>query len=310
MIKNGVWVTMITPFHDDGTIDFDAIPAMVDFYAAHCDGIFAVCQSSEMFFLDVQERVRLAKAVVRAAAGRLPVIVSGHTASDPAEQLEELREMAQTGAEALVLVANRMAAAEEDDARWIERADALVKALPEISLGIYECPYPYKRLMTAETLRWCAQTGRFAFLKDTCCHSGQIREKLRLLEGTPFRLFNANTATLLESLRDGCFGYSGVMANFHPQLYRRLIAWAGENPAAAEELQAQMTLMSWVENRAYPACAKLHMRMLGLPVQPYCRNGAHLRMSYDTHLDVAHLLAFERKLLACIGAPDALESML
>ena len=39
------------------------------------------------------------------------------------------------------------------------------------------------------------------------------------------KLYNANTATLLESMREGAAGYSGVMANFHPELY----VWLTEN---------------------------------------------------------------------------------
>ena len=39
------------------------------------------------------------------------------------------------------------------------------------------------------------------------------------------KLYNANTSTLLESMKYGAAGYSGVMANFHPALY----AWLLEN---------------------------------------------------------------------------------
>ena len=88
--------------------------------------------------------------------------------------------------------------------------------------GFYECPYPYKRVLSAENIKWCADTGRFFFLKDTCCDARQIQEKLKVLKGTQLKLYNANTATLLESLRGGAAGYSGVMANFHPELYEWL----------------------------------------------------------------------------------------
>ncbi len=47
-----------------------------------------------------------------------------------------------------------------------------------IPLGFYECPHPYKRVLDPETMAWCASTGRFIFLKDTCCDLAQIRAKL------------------------------------------------------------------------------------------------------------------------------------
>ena len=70
---------MVTPFTNDDRLDREALEAMVEWYLARgVDGLFAVCQSSEMFFLTLPERVALAKAVVDFAGGRAEVIASGH----------------------------------------------------------------------------------------------------------------------------------------------------------------------------------------------------------------------------------------
>ena len=51
-IRAGVYPTMITPYKDDGTLDMNAVDSLVEYYAeCNCDGIFALCQSSEIFFL-------------------------------------------------------------------------------------------------------------------------------------------------------------------------------------------------------------------------------------------------------------------
>ena len=106
-----------------------------------------------------------------------------------------------------------------------------------VPLGVYECPSPYHRLMSPELLKWCAETGRFVFLKDTCCNIDQLRAKCKAVEGTSFKIYNAHAASLLESLKIGCAGFSGIMANFHPNLY----VWLTENwerfPDKAEMLQ-------------------------------------------------------------------------
>ena len=74
-IKKGIWPTMITPYDREGRVDLNAAKRIVDWYAEKgCDGIFAVCQSSEMFDLTLTERVQLAQTVVSAAKGRLEVI--------------------------------------------------------------------------------------------------------------------------------------------------------------------------------------------------------------------------------------------
>lgn len=106
-------------------------------------------------------------------------------------------------------------------------------------------------------------------MKDTSCDAVQIREKLAAVAGTGFQLFNANTATLLESMRDGAAGYCGVMANYHPQLYH----WLVRNVLSkeAETAQAFATVCSWAERRQYPRNAKYHLRLCGVDMTPECR---------------------------------------
>lgn len=78
-IPRGVYPVMITPYTPDNKIDFSAVDEIIEFYIrGGCPGVFAVCQSSEMFFLSEDERVSLARCVVKAAKGRLCVVASGH----------------------------------------------------------------------------------------------------------------------------------------------------------------------------------------------------------------------------------------
>ena len=78
IIQDGVWPTMITPFTKGDDLDLGALESLVDWYIdGSVDGLFAVCQSSEMFFLSLEERVRLARAVVEFAEGRVGVVASG-----------------------------------------------------------------------------------------------------------------------------------------------------------------------------------------------------------------------------------------
>ena len=106
-IKKGIWPTMITPYDREGRVDLNAAKRIVDWYARrNCDGIFAVCQSSEMFNLSLEERVALARTVVEAAQGRLEVIASGHISDDPQAQVEELGAIAETGVKAVGIDVN------------------------------------------------------------------------------------------------------------------------------------------------------------------------------------------------------------
>lgn len=119
---------MITPYTDDGRIDFDGVKRIVDWYAERgSHGIFAVCQSSEMQFLSLQERVEPVRTVVNASAGRMSVVASGHCSESIDEQAEEVNAMAETGVEAMVLVSNRLDLHNDGDDVWIRNAERLLE---------------------------------------------------------------------------------------------------------------------------------------------------------------------------------------
>ncbi|MDD9269192.1 dihydrodipicolinate synthase family protein [Paenibacillus sp. GCM10023248] len=272
-IPNGVWPTMVTPFTDAGQVDYRALEQLIEWYIGQgVHGLFAVCQSSEMFYLTLEERVGIARFVVDQAAGRVPVIASGHVSDGFDAQAEELQQIAGTGVKAVVLVSNRLAASDESDSVWFDRVLKLIDRVPDVPMGIYECPYPYKRLLSPQLLKQCAETGRFAFLKDTSCDLQQIAAKLQAVAGTPLKLYNANSATLLASLRLGAAGFSGVMANFHPDLYVRLTEKWREEPQAADMLQSFVGAASLVELQMYPVNAKYHLGKRGLPFSLYTRS--------------------------------------
>lgn len=142
-IARGIYPTMITPYKD-GKIDYENVKKLVDWYIEKgCAGIFAVCQSSEMWYLSLEERFELGKAVVDAAAGRINVVVSGHTSPSPEEQVKEINTMAKTGADAVVLVSNRLDIHNLGDDEFIKNAEALLKKIdPDISLASTNVLYP------------------------------------------------------------------------------------------------------------------------------------------------------------------------
>ena len=290
VIPEGVWPTMVTPFTEKNEIDYVGLEKMIEWYIKRgVDGLFAVCQSSEMFFLTLEERVKLAGFVKEKAAERIPVIASGHVSDSIEGQIEEIKKIKETGIDAFVLVSNRLANEDESDNIWKDNAEKILKEVPEISFGIYECPFPYKRLISPDILRWCAETGRFLFLKDTSCNSDSIKAKLQAVEGTELKIYNANTATLLQSLKDGASGYSGVMANFHPDLYAWLVHNWQREPQKAEELINFLGLASVIELQHYPVNAKYYLSLEGINIKIICRSKNHESFSSADRIVVEQL---------------------
>ena len=270
MVKNipdGVYPTMITPFTADNKIDYDGVLSILDWYSKNgCDGVFAICQSSEIFFLSFEERLELLKFIMKNAPKGMSVVASGHTADDLDRQIYEANAFIAEGIDAYVFIANRFAKQDEDDSVFLRNYEKMVSSIPEIGLGVYECPYPYKRIMTPETLRQCALDGRLKFLKDTCCHIEEIKAKLAAVDGLGLKIYNANSATLLESLEAGCAGFSGVMANFHPEIYSWLCKNYKSEPEKAKEVQAFLAFASLAECQLYPVNAKYHLGLCGIDI--------------------------------------------
>ncbi len=270
---NGVFPTMVTPYTKDNKIDFKAVENLVDRYAQWgCTGIFAVCQSSEMFYLSLEERISLARATCEAAKkSGMCVVASGHISNSVEEQAKELSMIYETGVDAIVLVSNRLDLHNDGDDVWIENAEKLISLLPsDMKLGIYECPYPYKRLLTERILEWCKKSGRFYFIKDTCCDPDMLKNRLEILRGSQIKLYNANTQTLLMTLRNGASGYSSVMSNFQGDLY----VWLCENfnSDKADIVSDILSMSAFTEVMHYPSTAKYALNKMGVKMNIFSRS--------------------------------------
>ena len=271
-----ILTTMITPYKADGSIDFATAEKYVDWYYKNgLDGIFAICQSSEIFYLSLQERIELNNIVYKRAKAlnkNFIVISSGHISDTLEEQVKELNLIYESGTDALILITNRLDINNEGDDVFIANAEKLIASLPsDAKLGLYECPYPYKRLVTPKILDWCLSTGRFYYMKDTCCDAAIIAERAKQLRGSHFKLLNANCQTLLETMRNGADGYCGIMCNFHPNLY----AWLGKNynSEKAELVQSITGTFGFTEvGLPYPLTAKYHMNLCGIKTENIARN--------------------------------------
>lgn len=293
-IHSGVWPTMITAFHDDNTLDFKTTARLCDWFVEHgCAGVFAVCQSSEMRFLSEREKLDLAKCVVDAIGGRVQVVASGHTQLDHAAQFQAIEDMMKTGVDAYVLVSNVLDPFNQGEDVFETNAEEIFERFPELDFGIYECPYPYKRLVSTEFLRKYSANGKLRFFKDTCCDYERIRERLEATRGTELKLFNANAATFYDSVVHGGAGYNGIMANYHPELYKWVIDHLESRPEEAKLLADFLTEAAMIELRLYPVSAKYHMNLEGIPMSLASRSADRAAFDRNARMEVDSLFALE-----------------
>ncbi len=310
---DGVIPVMLTPFTEDGAIDYPGLERLIEWYLAHgADALFAVCQSSEMQFLSLDEREALGRFVVSRVAGRVPVVASGHVSDAIEDQIAELQAAARTGADAVVLVTNHLDPRREGTAAFRHHVETLMAHLPaELPLGLYECPAPYRRLLSDEELRFCIDGRRFVLLKDVSCDLATVRRRVAMAQGSPLAVVNANAAIALDAMRAGSRGFCGVFANFHPDLYKWLLTSADTDPALTEELATFLVLAAVAESTGYPALAKMYHQRLGTFGSIRCRaidyDVRERFWALDAVLDriVAGTEAMRRRVRAAAGLAQA-----
>jgi len=95
--------------------------------------------------------------------------------------------------------------------------------------------------------------------------------KVEAVKGTHLKVYIANSSRLLDVLKSGGHGYSGILANYHPDLY----VWLTENwdkqPDKAVDMQNFIGPSTLFETRFYPMGAKHYMQLEGIPMSVHCR---------------------------------------
>ncbi|SMO50537.1 4-hydroxy-tetrahydrodipicolinate synthase [Fodinibius sediminis] len=299
---------MITPFNEDLTIDHEALDILTDFYiSAGSSGLFVNCLSSEMYYLTPEERLHLTERVLDRVAGRVPVVSTGTFGGDIGEQIEFIKKMAAKGVTAVILVTSILAREDEGDHKLLARLEKISSATGEIRLGIYECPSPYKRLLTPEIMEWLVDSGRFFYHKDTSCNIDDIREKLSYTCDSRLNFYNANTPTALESLQLGGDGLSPISANFYPELYSYLCEFFSDDEKRGKinYLQRMLTLLDGITRNKYPLMAKAFLRKRGLPLTLKLRaSQEHLTNEEERIMDSLFISAKEIREELGIDRPE------
>lgn len=273
-LPGGLWPVMLTSFTPSHEVDFKGLDALIDFYIrTGANGLFSTCLSSEMFQLTDEERIKVIKAVMARVGGRLPVVASGTFTMDLRQNIDFIGRAFDTGVQAVVVITNQIADSFEDDTVFKRRIELLMKETGDIPLGLYECPDPYKRLLSPELMRWLGETGRFVYHKDTCCDLEAIKAKLEAVRGSNLSFYNANTTTALASLVAGASGISPIGANLYPELYTYLIKMFHQESESERltKLNAQLAMMDAIVDQGYPYSAKLFLQKRGLPIETVCR---------------------------------------
>lgn len=273
--EKGFIPVMLTPFKDNGDIDFDGLKRLTELYIeAGAAGLFANCLSSEMFELSEDERLKLVDFVVKSTQGSIPVVATGTFGGAIEKQADFVKKIYNTGVEAVIGITSLLAEEQDSDEIFDANVHKLLDLTDGVPMGFYECPVPYKRLISPAQLEALVKTGRVTYHKDTCLDIDQVRAKIKATENSNnFGLYDAYMVHAVESLKAGSAGLSCIQGNFYPEL----LVWLCNNYAneslAGEVAQAQQFFIDNMDvmHDVYPTIAKYSLQRRGFDMSTFTR---------------------------------------
>jgi 4-hydroxy-tetrahydrodipicolinate synthase len=302
--EKGFIPVMLTPFKNNGDIDYDILTQLTEIYLkAGASGLFANCLSSEMFELEDDEKLQAIKHIIKVVNGAVPVVATGTFGGAISKQADFVKRVHDTGTQAVIILNSLLATEEESDAVFNDRVFDLFNQTDNIPLGFYECPVPYKRLLSPQQLIDFVATGRVIYHKDTCLDINVVKQKLDAGKANPnFGLYDAYMAHAVETLKAGSAGLSCIQGNFFPEL----IVWLCKNYADDAKLhEVNMVQQFLIDNmdvmhNVYPIIAKYWLTKRGLNISTITRRSVGV-FSPTTRKQIEHLYGDYSSLKASIG---------
>ncbi|MDI3298417.1 MAG: dihydrodipicolinate synthase family protein [Bacillota bacterium] len=233
---------MLTPFDEAGRPDARRLRAYVDFLVERgADGLFALGTNGLFPLLETAEREALARAVVEAAAGRVPVVVHAG-ALTTAEAVRLACSAREAGASAVAAVTPYYYPCDEEALR--DHFLAIGEAAGELPLYVYNIPSHARNEVTPALLRrLAAELPNLAGVKDSSRDFAHVQATLAAAAevGRPLAVYVGTESHLLPALSLGATGAVSGVANVFPEaLCAVLEAWRGGGPVEAAEAQRRL----------------------------------------------------------------------
>jgi len=242
----GSIVAIVTPMHEDGSLDLPGMRRLVDFHVQEgTDAIVVVGTTGESPTVNVEEHHELIRLVVEHAAGRVPVI-AGTGANSTAEAIEMTLFARQAGASAALSVVPYY---NKPTQEGLYRHFRAIAEAVDIPLILYNVPGRTVADMSNDTTLRLAQIPNVVGVKDA---TGSIDRGCELIARAPdgFAVYSGDDPSACALILLGGQGNISVVANVAPRLMHEMCAAALKGDLAKAR--------------------ELHFRLLGLHRQLFC----------------------------------------
>jgi 4-hydroxy-tetrahydrodipicolinate synthase len=218
----GSLVAIVSPMHEDGSLDFDAYRRLIDWHVAEGTGaIVAVGTTGESPTVTAEEHGELIKVAVEAAHGRIPVI-AGAGGNSTAEAIELTRHAKRVGADATLQVVPYY---NKPTQEGLYRHFRTIAEAVDLPLILYNVPSRTVADLATETTLRLAQVPGIVGLKDATSDMARAADLLKRLPAG-FALYSGNDDTALALILMGGQGVISVTANVAPRLMSEMCAAA------------------------------------------------------------------------------------
>ena len=258
----GSIVAIVTPMHEDGSVDYPALRRLIDWHIDEgTDCIGVVGTTGESPTVSVDEHCEIIRASVEQARGRVP-IMAGCGANSTAEAIELTRFAKQVGADChLQVVPYYNRPTQEGQYRHFR---AIAEAV-ELPMVLYNVPGRTVADMLHETVLRLAQVPGIVGIKEA---TGNLERAQWLIRDVPahFSVYSGDDPTAVALMLCGGKGNVSVTANIAPRLMHELcVAAVAGNAKRAMEIQRKlMPVHKQLFVQANPIPLKWAMQRMGL----------------------------------------------
>lgn len=224
---NGSMVALVTPMHQDGSIDINAFAALIEWHIhAKTQALIIAGTTGESATLDKEEHYKLLQFAVKCANGRIPIIAG--TGTNATRSTIALTESAQTaGADAALIVTPYYNKPSQAGLYQHYKSVARQSKLPII---LYNVPSRTACDLLPDTVAQLANIDNIIGIKEA---TGKIERLIELKAILPssFKIYSGDDATALDFMLKGAQGVISVTANVVPEEMYKMSEAAYNNHA-------------------------------------------------------------------------------
>jgi 4-hydroxy-tetrahydrodipicolinate synthase len=258
----GSIVALVTPMHEDGSVDYVALRRLIDWHIAEgTDCIGVVGTTGESPTVTVEEHCEVIRVSVEHAKGRVP-IMAGTGGNSTAEAIELSRFAQQVGADCTLSVVPYY---NKPSQEGIYQHFRKIAEAVDVPMVLYNVPSRTVADMQVETALRLAQVPGIIGVKEA---SGQIDRAAWLIKQAPkgFSIYSGDDGTAVALMLLGGHGNVSVTANVAPRAMHALCmaAIAGNAKEAAAMHLKLLPLHKFLFVESSPAPTKWAMAKLGL----------------------------------------------